>query len=331
MKAALSGGVSVIMPTYNGAAYIHAALTSLCRRNDQPDEVIVVDDGSEDDTLEIASTFASRLPLTILEPPRQGNWLAMTNRGLAQASCAWSAILHQDDVWLEGRLSKIQPFLDGPADLLLMDTRFLDAAGRVAGSWRLPRTARGTAGSTPRLAASLYVQNWVAVPSATFRTEVAVNSGGLDESLWYTADWDLWLRLCHESSARYVPGFGSGFRVHDSSLTVTGSADLGAFREQMAEVQRRHRWATLASRRPSRTIRAGHLSTETNVLLASLLHQHTRDVRAWQDAAWRARPTGIVTYAANSTIASRVFVRAALAARARGFRPGMTAKTPAAS
>jgi GT2 family glycosyltransferase len=313
-----SPGISVIMPTYNGEKYIEAALASLCIPTSHPDEVIVVDDGSTDATLEIVNTFSDRLPLRVLTPTPRRNWLAMTNLGLHQAAFEWSAILHQDDLWLPGRIGRLLPVLESGPSLVLMHTRFIDSAGRTVGSWRIPRSGRADrATSTSDTCSSLYVQNWVAVPSATFRTETAVAIGGLDETLWYTADWDLWLRLGQCGAIECVPHFGSAFRIHGSSQTIKGSQDLAGFREQMAEVQRRHRWAALEGQHPRLTERAGALSTETNVLLAGFLHHGRGGLLGWLATVMRAGLGGVHTYLRNSAIAPRLLVRLNLALRSR--------------
>lgn len=77
--------LSVIMPTYNGAAFLGEALASVVAQQDRQIEVIAVDDGSTDGTLEILRRFSRRLRLTIMERSRTGNWVASTIAGMAFA------------------------------------------------------------------------------------------------------------------------------------------------------------------------------------------------------------------------------------------------------
>src|SRR2546430_4101777 len=78
--------LSVVMPTYNGDAFLAAALESIRAQQDGGDfEVIAVDDGSEDGTLATLDAYSSRLPLRIVRRPRTGNWVASSNHGLAVA------------------------------------------------------------------------------------------------------------------------------------------------------------------------------------------------------------------------------------------------------
>lgn len=282
------------MPTFNGERYIAEALHSLIGPN-RPDEVIVVDDGSTDRTLAIVESFSDRLPLRVLAPRPEHSWPAMTNIGLAGARGRWSSILHQDDRWLPSRASR-SPFLEQDTDLVVSDAIYIDEGGREIGRWRIPRSVRRR---PERFASALYVQNWIAVPAATFRTDAALNAGGLDDSLWYTADWDLWLKLAKRRPPVCAPGACAAFRLHSGSQTVAGSAKL---REQLETVQERHGWA-VESRR---TQLAAQLSTETNVLLGAALKGQA-ELATWARAAIPAVARGAgLRYLRDSGITDRL-------------------------
>ena len=296
-------GLSVIMPTFNGERYITDALDSLSGQG--ADEVIVVDDGSNDSTLVIAASYQDRLPLRIVQPEPRQSWPAMTNIGLEAARNRWAAILHQDDVWLPGRRALINSYLNTDSLLIATCTRYIDDFGRTVGPWRIPRSVRS---NPERFSAALYVQNWLSVPSVTFRTDVALGAGGLDETLWYTADWDLWLKLAKRGLPACVPGYGAAFRVHSASQTVKGSRNVQAFRRQLITVQDRHSWAADASARPRRIRAAGSLSSESNVMLACALHG-SPSLGPWLSALRQAGPVGAIAYVRNSAIADRLGAR----------------------
>ena len=93
--------LSVIMPTYNGASYLSAALESIAIQLEKDIEVIVVDDGSTDRTISIIRAYTHRFPLRIVERNHSGNWVANTNMGLSLARGEYVSFLHQDDSpWL---------------------------------------------------------------------------------------------------------------------------------------------------------------------------------------------------------------------------------------
>jgi len=281
--------LSVILPTYNGAAYLPAALDSVGAQGDPNIEVIAVDDGSTDKTPAVLDSFADRLRMTILRR-RIRNWVANSNLGLEHARGEWACLLHQDDFWNRGRLAAIRKALrrarpspsasDGPSlalglgPLILTAAEFVTSAGRRVGTWRCP-LSMATAGNAPaHVAERLLVQNFVPLPGAVFRRADAVAVGGLDEKLWYTADWDLWLKLAARGPTRYLPRPLAAFRLHPESQTVRRSGGIADFRRQHEIVFERH-WPIWRDRLadPDRVESAARLSIETNLLLASLLHR----------------------------------------------------------
>ncbi|MEM7592684.1 MAG: glycosyltransferase family 2 protein, partial [Cyanobacteria bacterium P01_A01_bin.83] len=96
--------LSVIIPTYNGSKYLAAALNSIVVQQEQDLECVVIDDGSTDNTLEIVEQYQQKLKIKLITKARQGNWVASTNQALKVANGVHACFLHQDDLWLEGRL-----------------------------------------------------------------------------------------------------------------------------------------------------------------------------------------------------------------------------------
>jgi hypothetical protein len=260
--------LSVIVPTYNGASYLPHTLASIEQQQDNRIEVIAVDDGSSDATPAILQAYARRLSLRILPRPI-GNWVANTNFGLAAARGLYACILHQDDLWLPGRLSKLRQLLtrQPQAALVFHSSRYIDAYGRNLGVWHSPVPAGRVAAD--RLIEQLLVQNFIAVPAPLFAREAALAVGGLDEALWYTADWDFWLKLAATGSSAYWPQPLAAFRVHRQSQTAQGVARAGEMRRQIETVLERHLRPWEAAH-PGRgeVAHAARLSVEVNHALA---------------------------------------------------------------
>lgn len=105
--------VSVIIPAYNASRYIEEALQSVFAQTLSPEEVIVIDDGSTDDTREIVQRHATRHHhgIRILTQTNQGVGAAR-NAGLAVASKTYIAFLDADDLWPEERLEHMATYLD---------------------------------------------------------------------------------------------------------------------------------------------------------------------------------------------------------------------------
>jgi glycosyltransferase involved in cell wall biosynthesis len=311
-KATTPGRLTVIIPTYQGERHIRDALSSVVR-NEFDLEVILVDDGSTDDTVAMASTFSSLTQLTILESEHRGSWVHSTNLGLSLASGEWCCILHQDDLWnAEGDRWRIVRFATADHTIAFFQSVFVDASGTPIGRWRFPLALRYRVADATRdrFAAALYVQNWLAVPSVMFRTSVVRDLGGFDESLWYTADWDMWLKLLKGGDALASTATGAHFRIHSESQTFRGSEDLVEFKRQMQIVQTRHEWAIEKTKRAARYRAAGALSTQTNVFLASLYHRAGTDRTELRKKVGGARLGGLLVYLLNSSIWDRVWPRA---------------------
>ena len=228
--------LSVIMPTYNGEQFVDAALESVCAQVRAGVEVVVVDDGSSDDTLAMVQKFAGKLPLRLLHPGRLGNWVATTNLGLREAEGEWACFLHQDDLWLPGRLARLWPEMEaGESSLIVHNARFVGQAGEDLGAWSCP--FKGGCIESSVFVERLLVQNFLAIPAPLFRRSAALRSGGMKEALWYSADWDLWLRLAGLGPVRMIAEALCAFRIHPASQTaarpilprrVAGAIDRGA-------------------------------------------------------------------------------------------------------
>jgi GT2 family glycosyltransferase len=262
--------LSVILPTYNGAAFLPKALESVRAQGDAGLELIAVDDGSTDATIEILDEYATGLPLRIERRPRSGNWVAGTNHGLSLAHGKYVCFLHQDDVWAENRVSVLRAAVETAPDaaLVVHPSWFVDSTGRKLGLWRCPLPEGKLDGQL--VMERLIIQNFLAIPAPIFRRELVLQNGGMDESLWYTADWDLWLALARIGPVVHVPRPLASFRVHTSSQTSQRTGDESAMREQLEAVLRKHLPA--AARRHENIAAAATLSAELNVALAAALH-----------------------------------------------------------
>lgn len=101
---AASQDVSVVIPAFNAARYLEAALDSVAQQTHRPHQVIVVDDGSDDHTADLARGYP-RIPVEILSIAHRGP-SAARNCGVAAARCAWLAFLDADDLWSPDKLAR---------------------------------------------------------------------------------------------------------------------------------------------------------------------------------------------------------------------------------
>jgi glycosyltransferase involved in cell wall biosynthesis len=231
--------LSIIMPSYNGEKFIAAALESIREQYRDRIELVIVDDGSTDRTLEIVRNFADVLPIRLITPGRIGNWVAVTNIGLREAKGEWACLLHQDDLWLPGRMARLWREMEASESaLILHNALFIGPDGEKLGRWTCP-LSEGVV-QPDQFMERLLIQNFIAIPSPVFRRKAVLETGGLDEALWFSADWDLWLRLGALGPVRFIAETLSAFRVHPASQTAARKLMPNEWEEQLFIVLNRH-------------------------------------------------------------------------------------------
>jgi glycosyltransferase involved in cell wall biosynthesis len=301
--------LSVVLPVHDGMEWIAATLDSLAAEPVDGLEILVIDSSPTRATAEIVDRFASRLPLRRFDRADLGCWRTKTNFGVEQAAADHICLLHQDDVWLPGRVDAARRWLASAPDaaLHLAPTAIIDRNGRRLGRWSCPLPAE-TALEAEALLERLLVQNFICVLAPVFNRRAWLECGGLDEALWYTADWDMWMKLAGAGPTVYHDEVTTGFRVHGSSLTVTGARDQSEFRSQLQTVLDRHLHRLPAARR-RRVEPAARASISVNASLASAsggsvkaLAHAARDVLA-------LGPAGMRRYLRDSRLRERVVPR----------------------
>ena len=261
--------LSVVMPIHEGAKWIAATLDSLVSERTENIEIIAIDSSPNDATSAIVRQYETRLPIRLSNCPDLVPWQTKTNLGVQLAKGDHCCILHQDDVWLSGRVDAVRRWLTHAPDcvLHLAPTVIVDSRGRYLGKWRCPLPRSKTL-TEKFLIERLLVQNFISVPAPVFRRDAWLSCGGMDDSLWYTPDWDIWLKLAAAGPVIYSEEYTTGFRVHGNSLTVSGSREGHEFRSQMEIVVARHLGRIQKSNR-ARVERAARASIDVNVSLAA--------------------------------------------------------------
>lgn len=305
----MSPSISVIIPTYNGEEFIGAALESVREQYCEEIEIVVVDDGSTDRTIEIVSEFEKIIPIRLITPGRIGNWIATTNLGLREARGEWACFLHQDDLWLPGRVAKVlEELAQAEGAMVFHNAVFIGPDGQRLGPWKCPFSAGVV--SPSQFVEHLLIQNFIAITSPVFRRDAALDSGGMDDSLWFTADWDLWLRLGAMGPVRFLDEPLTAFRVHSSSQTVARNIQQGEWEHQLATVFDRHfaRWPAPKKTR-QKVRRAAMASNLANATLASRFRGESGDLARLLLRLLVLGPSGWRRYLRDSRILERVGAR----------------------
>lgn len=303
--------LSVVMTTYNACDYLTVALESVTSQEVADLEVIAVDDGSTDKTLEILERYRSRIDLKIIVIKHTGNWIANMNRGLKLARGRYVSFLHHDDYWMSGRIKAARALLDKVPEtvLLVHPVWFVDARGQRLGLWRNSLGTR-TPLSPEKVVERLLVQNSIAMPSPIFRREVALQVGCLDEDLWHSADWDFWLKLAAEGLTIDLPRPLAAYRIHPVTATWQGTSRMEDYRWQMDAVLDRHSSSCVCNDRTrSNVLKVARFSIEVNTRLAAYAHGYFTRLGNLMVLFAAIGPGGWRRYLRDSRIIERVSSR----------------------
>lgn len=212
--------VSVVIPTYNHAQYVLAALESVFAQTLPADEVIVVNDGSPDDTAERLRPLRDAGRIRYMEQPNAGQGAAR-NRGLAQARGSYIAFLDDDDRWPADKLQwQVDALEKAPAAVMVYGPHQLlspDGAEVTDDVNQSPHDPMGDAFTAFRR------RNWIlSVGQTLIRAEALRAVGGFDPTIWGSDDWDLYVRLARQGQFLFEPKVALHYRRH--ATNASGSA-----------------------------------------------------------------------------------------------------------
>jgi glycosyltransferase involved in cell wall biosynthesis len=300
--------LSVILPVYRGERWIERTLESLAVQADGGVEVVVIDSSPDRGTMKLVEKFALRLTLTILDPAGTDGCSPKMNLGVAPARAPHISWLCQDDLWLPGRVAAVREWVrEAPgAALHLAPAAIIDRDGHMLGVWRCPLKAGPVDQAV--LTEKLIVQNFVAAPSPVVRRDAWIECGGLDLDLWYTGDWDLWLKLGRHGTVVYHDEVTAAFRIHGESATSTGSRDAADFVDQHRIVVDRH-IAAIPSRRREPARRLADASIAVNAALAAAANGESAAIGRALGAIAGLGPVGAARYLHRSRIIERAWPR----------------------
>lgn len=255
--------VSVIIPSFNCEDYIAETVRSVLGQTVQDIEVIVVDDGSTDRTREIVAAFG--MPVRLIAQTNAGR-CAARNRGLREARGEFICLLDHDDVWFSDKLERqlaqfeVHPEAGGVYSAIIY--WHADSAGHFPAPDSFDLHAYPD-GIDAALSGWIYHQFLLdcqmLTSAALFRAEVFAHCGVYDESLPYSEDWELWLRiarayplikLCRPTTL-YRQHIGQGSRAvrdidYRTELLTQAAARWGLCSRDGRCVSRRQFWRQLA-------------------------------------------------------------------------------------
>ncbi len=209
--------ISVVLAVLNGATYIVEAVSSILTQTYQEFELLVIDDGSTDDTRALLAPLAARdRRLVVLAEPHRG-LVGSLNHGISIARGSLIARMDADDVALPGRFAAQIAYLDAHPDCVVVGTSILkvNADGQTVAKKSIPRLRLPTFEPMtfpPQIGG-------VPHPTAMIRASALAKVGGYRPYFYNAEDRDLWARLWTIGRVHQLPEVALRYRVHAGSVT----------------------------------------------------------------------------------------------------------------
>lgn len=203
---------SIVTPTFNQGQYIEETILSVLGQNYPNLEYIIIDGGSTDNTVEIVKKYEKHLKFWVSEKDK-GQAYAI-NKGLQYCTGEIFNWLNSDDYLEPGALQNIGNAFSENAQMVAGRVRIFDENKTIEFVQHKKLSARGLMNWMPGVQ---FVQ-----PGVWMKRDLIQQSGGIDETLHYSFDWDLYIRyLSKFPLVKYIDDLLIHFRYHDQSKTIS--------------------------------------------------------------------------------------------------------------
>lgn len=229
--------LSIVIASYNYASYLEQAIKSILNQNFTDYELIIIDGGSTDNSVEIIKKYSDKISYWISEPDN-GQSDAF-NKGFKQASGKFGFWLNADDILLPNSLSVIAEYIQkySNTNWFVANTIFFDE------NYKILRCRKG-----PKWKDCLIKNGVIYVygPSSIFSLDLLHKVDGFDINLFYSMDTDLWMRFVKDGN-RFIRinHYVWGFRIHEQSKTshtLVGESNPKFLAEQKYILQK-NKWS----------------------------------------------------------------------------------------
>ena len=284
--------ISVVIPAYNASAFLPRCLKSVFAQTLKPDEVIVVDDGSRDNTAALAAELGAR----VISLPNGGP-AAARNAGIQSASSEWIALLDADDMWAPEKLERQAACVRPETVLVYTGVRSFDENSVREGQ---PAINANSARKMLRYA------NPIPNSSVLVSREAVTQAGGFREGLHYGEDWEMWFRLQRLGQFEVVTDPLTDYYVYPNSLSANPEKmieGLNRFIDTtlLADLRGFDRWAWRHRIRAVQLCSAGLIARDNE--LESELRYMFQSLCEWPSPLWQPRRFAIFAVSAKNHIA----------------------------
>jgi glycosyltransferase involved in cell wall biosynthesis len=215
--------VSVVTPSFNMAPYLEDTIKSVVSNLRAGDEYFVIDGGSTDGSVDIIRRHEQSLTGWVSE--KDAGYADALAKGFERATGDILCWINAGDMYLSGAFDAARGLLVGDLDMVFGDDFYIDEKNRVLFYSR---------GWVPDLRMATLYGGWTPLQDACFwRRDLYRKIGGIDRSLQYAADYDLFLRMAIAGRTGYVPLTFSAFRRHLGQKSVSGAVAYNVERKRV--------------------------------------------------------------------------------------------------
>lgn len=221
--------LSVVVANYNYGRFLEETLLSLFQQSVQDFEVIVVDGGSTDNSVEVIKKYEDRIAWWVSE--KDGGQSNAFNKGFSHARGRFLTWLNADDVMMPGTMKAFSEAVVEHPEC----SWFVGGVMWLSPEMKIIKMGRGRPFSRMRAAAG-DINVWG--PSSMFSRELYNDVGGIDERFKYAMDSDLWRRFYYKCGVRYLPfaNYAWGLRLHpEAKMSGHNFSADGTFHAGTAE------------------------------------------------------------------------------------------------
>ena len=278
--------IAVVIPAYNAARFLPRCLESVYAQTLKPEEVIVVDDGSTDNTAALATELGAK----VIGRPN-GGLSAARNTGIRGASCEWIALLDADDLWAPEKLERQAACVRPDTVLVYTGIRIFDDHGVRK---ELPAE---DAISAKR---ALRYRNPITPSTVLVRRDAVLRDGGFREDIRACEDWEMWFRLRHVGEFEAISAALTDYYVYPQSLSADPGRMLDAFHRivdttLVADLRGLDRWAWRRRICAVQLYSAGLIARENG--LQGEFRYMLQSLLAWPSPFWK--PSRLAMFAVS--------------------------------
>lgn len=214
--------VAVLIPCYNAADYLVQALDSAISQTHLPAQIIIVEDGSTDNSRDIARRYVAEhdstgIEFVLIEQANQGE-AASRNNGINRATTTWIANLDADDWWEPSKLERqIEVANSAGPECVLVHTgcKKVYPDGRTTTS-----SMAGASRKVGWVTRALLEPVSMAHPSVMFRRDAIQNIGGYNPDIKRACDYDMYMRMSAVGTFAFVEEYLVNYRAHPNQLSA---------------------------------------------------------------------------------------------------------------